>query len=175
VSENLFAVFLQGRTLSEIRALRSEFGLGQIVHTAVANNWDTKARDYIALAGERAKARALITIAQGIDLAADMMGVMRKMHGDNMAMYMMTGDVTYLEKADQTPAQAIKQLKEIVEALMKLTGQDQKRSIGGTIEVKHSGLPIVPTAHLPLPEDTEADVLSIWATKEKEKIKKSLE
>ncbi len=137
VCEGMLQLYLEGRTLAEIRKLNPQFGMGQIVHAAVTQDWHQYAIDHAELAINRARARAVLAAANGIDFAADLMAAIKKLHGDNIARYLQSGDVTLLGPALTTTT--IKQMREIVDLLMKLTGQDQKKQVSGTLEIKHTG------------------------------------
>jgi hypothetical protein len=67
---------------------------------------------------------------------------------------------------------SIRQLKELAEVLMRLTGQDQKRSVTVNGEVKHSGtVTTVPTSPpKALAPHEAASVLKGWAVSERKKI-----
>lgn len=170
VAEQLLELYLQGRTLAEIRKLNRQFSMGQIVHAAVEGCWNLQRDAYAALTVARAKARAVLAAAEGVELAADIMAALKRLHGDNIARYIQTQDPIHLGSA--TSYATIKQLKEISEVLMKLTGQEQKKTIGGTVEVKHSGsittIPISPIQVVP--QADAAKVLAEWAAVEKRKL-----
>jgi len=170
IADQMMQLYLQGRTLAEIRRLNTPFSLGQIVHAAVEGNWYLQRDAYASLTVARAKARAVIAAAEGIELAADMMAALKRLHGDNVARYLQTGDPIYLGSA--TSISTIRQLKEIGEVLMKLTGQEQKKTMGGSVELKVSGsvttVPLSPIQILPPTE--AAKILSAWADSEKKKL-----
>lgn len=174
VAEGMLQLYLQGRTLSEIRKLNKQFGLGQIVHAAIINHWREQRDAYAALAVARAKARAVLAAAEGVELAADIIAALRRQHGDNVSRYLQTGELSALGPA--TSMATIRQLKEVAEVLMRLTGQDQKRQVSGSLEVKHTGtVTTVPvTAPPPSPVETERKLLSDWAAAEKARIAEEL-
>jgi len=145
------------------------------VYAAAVNDWQSRRQEHLDLSVERAKVRALLAITEGVDIAADMMAALKKIHTDNISMYLMSGDLRHLNKGTGSPMQAIKQLRDITEVLMKLTGQDQKKNVSGSIEVKHSGLPTIPSKKLEIDSTVEGNVLADWAAAEKARLKKSME
>lgn len=168
IAEQLMQLYLQGRTLTEIRQLNKNFQLGQIVHAAVEGRWNLQREAFIALTVARAKSRAVVAAAEGIELAADMMASMKKLHGDNAAHFLQTGNPKDLGSA--TALTTIKQLREVAEVLMKLTGQEQKKQFGGVVEVKHSGsVSSIPTQPMNVEPSDAAKILAGWAATEKKR------
>lgn len=168
IAEQMMQLYLQGRTLTEIRRLNPTFQLGQIVHAAVEGRWNLQREAYIALTVARAKSRAVVAAAEGIELAADMMASMKKLHGDNAARFLQTGNPKDLGSA--TALTTIKQLREVAEVLMKLTGQEQKKQVGGVVEVKHSGsVSSIPMQPMNVEPSDAAKILAGWAAAEKKR------
>jgi hypothetical protein len=174
ISDGMFQLYLQGRTLNEIRRINPQFSLGQIVHAAVEGHWNLQRDAWVALSMARAKARAVLAAADGVEMAADMMAAFRRLHGETVSKFLQSGRVEDLGTAINI--NSIRQLKEISEILMRLTGQDQKKSLSGVVEVKHSGgiitVPVTPPKVL---DTTEASgTLAAWAAVQKKKIEDDL-
>jgi hypothetical protein len=131
--EGMFALFLNGKTLEEIRKLNFQFGFGQIVYMAVENDWYEAKRAYLDTMVKRAKVRAIQATAEGLELTADIIAALRKQHGDNIARFLQTGNIRDLGSA--TSVNLVRQLKELGELLGKLTGGDQIRNV----RVEHTG------------------------------------
>jgi hypothetical protein len=158
--EGLFALFLNGKTIAEIRKLNPQFALGQIVNAAIEDNWYQTKEVYLETMVQRAKIRAIQATAEGLEFAADLVAALRKQHGDHIARFLQTGDINDLGAATSTTV--IRQLKELTELLSKLTGADQNKrvTIQGTVE--HSGEIRTATVIQPV-----SDKLSKWAQEKK--------
>jgi septum formation topological specificity factor MinE len=154
-AEAMYPLFLQGRTFDEIRKLNPHFSLGQIVSAAVNANWFDRRQAHSHAAVSRARARAILAAADGVELASDIIAALRAQHGDAIAKYLQTGDVNVLNQA--TSIDTIRKIKEAGEVLMKLTGQDQiKRvSVSGTVDFKQQ-------------EENSSSKIRDWARSKKE-------
>ena len=160
VKEGLFALFLNGKTIAEIRKLNPQFSLGQITNAAIEDDWYEAKQIYLETMVQRAKVRAIQATAEGLEFAADLVAALRKQHGDHIARFIQTGDVNDLGGATSTTV--IRQLKELTELLSKLTGADQTKSVRIQATVEHTGdMLIRPTATPP------SDKLSKWAQEKK--------
>lgn len=162
VAEGLFALYINGRSIEEIRRLNPTYSEGQIVHAAVTYNWHARAQGQVQLMEARAKYRALVAQSQALDHVADLMAAIRQKHGDNVARYLQTGDLNALGGADSTTS--IRQLKDLVDLITKLTGQDGKRAVSGKIVHEHVGLPTIPAQQVP----TSPAQLMQWAQEARE-------
>jgi hypothetical protein len=171
-TDGMRAVFIKGgKTLEEIRRLNKPFGMGQIVHAAVEGNWYQARLDDAALTMARAEVRAKLAAAEGAEMAADVIASIRRLHGDSIARYLQTGDIS--ELSESSPITVARQLKEAADALARFTGQDQVRKVSGTLKVEHVGLTI-PTSPPTEPAAGHASVLAGWAAAEKVKLEKDL-
>jgi hypothetical protein len=133
--EGFFSLFLNGRTLAEIKKTNDQYSFGQIVYAAVEDDWFEKRKLYIETLVQRARLRTIQTTAESLDLAADLVAVLRKQHGPGISLFLQTGKVRDLGE-DFKAFTIIRELKELSELLSRLTGQDQvkKVSVQGTIE-----------------------------------------
>lgn len=171
VVEGMAAVYIKGgRTLSEIRSLYPQYSLGQIVYAAVDGNWHLRRTADIALTAQRAKIRAELAILEGMDLAADAVAVIKKMHGDSLQRYLASGNEKDLEGT--SPVVVLRQLKEAAAVIAQLTGKDQVKRIAVTGSVSHvvASLPTAPPA-APDPGE-ESGILDAWAKVERGKMEK---
>jgi hypothetical protein len=131
---NFFTLFLQGHTCEEIAKLNPAFGLGIIVRARIDNDWDA-ARD--------AHLEHLMTdirqVAQqkqlgSIRFVADALAAFEKLAGEKFQRYLQSGDVSQLgEWKDMN----FKQYKELVELILKLTGQEGSTTKKVTGDVLH--------------------------------------
>jgi hypothetical protein len=164
--EGFFSLFLNGRTLTEIKKTNDQYSFGQIVHAAITDDWFGKRNTYIETLAQRARLRAIQTTAESLDLAADLVAVLRKQHGPGISLFLQTGKVEDLGK-DFKAFSIIRELKELSELLSRLTGadQDKKVSVQGTIEhTRASDLVTQP----PSSAVSSLEKLSKWAQEKKE-------
>ena len=168
--EGCFSLFLNGRTLSEIQNANNKYSFGQIVHAAVTDNWQEKRQLYIECLTQRAKLRAIQTTAESLDLAADLVAVLRKQYGQPISLFLQTGNVADLGK-DFSSFSIIRQLKELSDLLGKLTGADQVKRVNVQGSIEHtSSVSSVPLA--PAPSPSTSNPLKSWAAVELDRLKK---
>jgi hypothetical protein len=126
-----FGLWLQGYPTWEIAKQNPAFGLGIIVKARLDFDWD-KQRDQHTLdlmtsVQETVKRASL----EGIQFAADGMAVFHKMTGARFKRYLQTGDESILGDWREM---SFKSYKDLVELMMKLTGQDSKQKVSGEIQ-----------------------------------------
>lgn len=169
MATGMFVLFLNGKSLSEIRAMNPHIGLGQIVHTAVEGHWNELRQAHLDTVVARAKSRAVQAAAESVEFTADLMAAVRALHGPNIARFLQSGRQEDLGAA--TSMSVIRQVKELAELLMKLTGQDQKKNVSGTIKHEVTGsVTTVPLQAPPqMPTGFHSGVLSSWAAAETER------
>jgi hypothetical protein len=164
VVAGLFELYLNGRSLSEIRAqFPTQYGLGQIVHAAVEGKWNEQRQTYLAGLMDRAKGRALQVAAESVNFIADSMAAAHKLHGEALRKYMVSGNPKDLGAFG---IGSLKQYRDLVDILMKVTGQDGNRRVAGTVKHEHT-VRTIPTAPPP-PQPVQAAVaaLGTWAKDE---------
>jgi hypothetical protein len=132
----LFTLFLNGRSLKEIRKLNHpRFSLGQICHAAIEGDWENQRKDYLAGLMGKARERLQQIGCEAIMFMGDSLAAAHKMHGDALAKYMQSGN-----PADQGAfgITSIRQYKEVLELLLKASGADKTSNtnlnVRGSIE-----------------------------------------
>lgn len=108
-------------------------GLGAIVKARVDLGWDEKREVYLDLLHDSTKLKAGKTQLEAIDFATNFMSVYHKMFNDKFKKYLQTGNPADLGDFEHM---SFKQYKDNVEMLLKLTGQDTKQQVSGTITHK---------------------------------------
>ena len=167
IQEKMFEVYLQGKTLGDIRKINAaKFSMGQIVAAAVEGRWDLQRKAYLEDLLTRVRTRALQAAAEGAEFVADAMAVAHKKHGDSLRRFLQSGDPKDLGDFDLG---GIGNYRTLVELMLKLTGQDQVRKVSVSGSVEHRGsLLSVPTRPLPeIPSDKAKAQLAEWAEIEK--------
>lgn len=164
-----FQLFLSGINCEEIVRLNpSGFSLGAIVRARIENNWDEKRLEHQRNLVETVRGNVQQTILETVEQLTLEMKVYNKLKRDKLLKYLQTGDEKHLEGLSIGSTKA---LKDVAEALLKLTGQDgeKKTMIGGSIEHRHvvepaaqvaaeAVIPALPVGK-PVPAETAAKAL----------------
>lgn len=170
IADGMFNLYMQGKTLGEIRALNRHFGYGQVIHAAVTGDWYVRRARVLEDQVPRARARAVQAAAEGLELTADMVAALRRLHSDNIARFLQTGNPIHLGPA--LSMTSIRQLKELADLLLKFTGQEQTKKVSGTIKHEHVGAVNLPTTPVGAPPPKEASrTLASWAEQERAKLR----
>jgi hypothetical protein len=123
-----FSLFLQGKTLKEIADINPQYSLGTITNSAVEGRWDLKYKEYLEELYTKARTRVAQTAAEGVGFIADLLAVTHIKDGTKLKRYIQTEDPDCL-KGGNFEIQSLRQYKEAVEVLMKLTGQDNIKKV----------------------------------------------
>jgi hypothetical protein len=132
-----FQLFLSGISCEEIvRINPSGFSLGAIVRARIENNWDEKRLEHQRNLVDKVRGNVQQTILETVEQLTLEMKVYNKLKRDKLLKYLQTGDEKHLEGLSIGSTKA---LKDVAEALLKLTGQDgeKKTMVGGSIEHRH--------------------------------------
>jgi hypothetical protein len=125
VAEQLFTLYLAGKSLTEIRRLNHQYYLGQIVDAAVSGNWHIQRQQYLSELSARSADRLKQTAMECVDFMADQLSVTHKMHGDALKKYLQTGNPTDLGSfGSLSPTM----YKSIFELLLKASGADRPQN-----------------------------------------------
>jgi hypothetical protein len=135
----LFVLYLNGRSLNEIRILNHpNFNLGQIVAAAVDNDWEGQKREYSSGLMQKARERFQQVGCESLAFLGDTLSAAHKMHGDAMARYLQSGNPADLGAFTITN---IRQYKEVLELLLKASGQDKTTNLNVKGVVEHISTP----------------------------------
>ncbi len=163
-----YNLFIQGNNCEEIVRLNPNgFSLGAITRARIDNDWDMKRNDYQAELMAKVRERVQQVTLETVDRIANELAASNKLTNDRVKKFLQTGDPAELQG---TSVGSLRHLKEAVELLQKLTGQDVKKQqtqVGGMVEHRHVvepagtiALPDAP-AGKPLPPQTAAQALEI--------------
>ena len=123
VQAQLFTLYLNGRSLSEIRQLNHpSFSLGQIVHAAVEGKWYEQKAEYQSGLMQAARERLQQVGCESVKFLADSISAAHKQHGEALQKYLQSGNPADLGAFG---IGSIRQYKEVLELLLKATGQDK--------------------------------------------------
>jgi hypothetical protein len=139
----LFCLYLNGKTLPEIQALNPTLSMGQIVYAAVEGNWYKHRLDYLARLPDKAKLRLQQIACEAVDFMGDQLAAAHKMHGEAIQKYLQSGNSDDLGSFG---INSIRQYREVLELLVKATGQNNTSTVNVKSEVVHS---IAPSTEAP--------------------------
>jgi hypothetical protein len=123
VQAQLFTLYLNGRSLNEIRQLNHPaFSLGQIVHAAVEGDWYNQKAEYQSGLMLAARERLQQVGCESVKFLADSISAAHKQHGEALQKYLQSGNPADLGAFG---IGSIRQYKEVLELLLKATGQDK--------------------------------------------------
>lgn len=134
LNTKLFALFLQGKSLEEIRRLNIQLTLGQIVAARIEGDWDRRRDEHLDNLLNTATQKVQQTTFETADFLCDLLTVANKEHGDKLRRYIQTGDEKELGDFRITGLQS---LKVAVETLQKVTGVDRQQKLTINGEVTH--------------------------------------
>lgn len=166
-SLQLYSLFLDGSTITEISDLNPEVGLGTIVNSALEGSWNLKRKQYLEELYSRAKDRAVQVVAEGASFVATLLSAAHKKHGQKLKRFLQTEDPKDL--TDCMTIDSLRSYREGVEVLMKLTGQDSIKRVQVTGEVTHTETPPTPKEPEPTPISLATSISQLAALKRVEK------
>lgn len=153
LSGKLLELFQQGKDCEEIRRLHPGIGLGQIVHARVRDRWDEKKdaslyrlRTEVPQSVERTQLESAAFLSKWLLVA-------HKKYGDKLDQFLATGNEALLVG---TPFESmtLRGYREVLEALAKATGQDQKKTVKVT-----GGITVTPVRPNAIPPASAAALL----------------
>jgi len=131
---NFFQLFLGGHTCEDIARLNPAFGLGIIAKARVDHDWDAQRDQHLEHLMLNIRQVAQQKQLGSIRFVSDALAAFEKLAGEKFQRYIQTGDVAQLgEWKDMN----FKQYKELVELILKLTGQEGNTTKKVTGDVLH--------------------------------------
>lgn len=132
---NLFALFLQGHSMQEIARLNPAFGLGIIVRARIDNDWDRQRQDHIQHLLDGIRQVVQTTQLSAVQFVAEGMAAYQKMAGEKFQKYLQSGKI---EDLGEFKDMSLKQYRDLLELLLKLTGQEAPKKVQGVVEHRHT-------------------------------------
>lgn len=138
VQMQLYQLYLNGKSCDEIVRLNPNFNLGMVVRARVENLWDEKREAHIAQLLEGVRERVQQAQLEAVNFACDLLSAVHKLQGDKLKKYLQTGNAEELEGLGGNLS--LKTYKDVIELLLKLTGQDKdnKKQVTGEVLHKHT-------------------------------------
>ena len=160
-SAQFFQLFLQGKSCEQIRQINPGFQLGAIVAARINGKWDEEAAVHLKDLLGKARQRIQQTTLETVDLFCDLLTAKNKLYREKVMKFIQTGNEKEIEGLD---LYGVKGYKEVIESLLKVTGQDSKKVSGNvTVTVEP------PAAAAPVTSETAAAILSALKVAKDEK------
>lgn len=141
LSAQMFQLFLEGYSCSEIAKINKGLTEGDIVYCRIKNNWDVERDRYAEDLHKQIREKLLKQKLESLEFLTNMLAVTHKEHRDQTLKYLQTGNP---DDKPQTWVNGSSSYKAVLEAIQKLTGEDkvQKQHITteSTVTVKTDGL-----------------------------------
>jgi hypothetical protein len=129
-----YGLFLSGKSCEDIAELNKGFPLGAILKARVEGEWDKRLDEYRSRLFSDVHVRLAQVETESLMFLTDMLSAAHKQQGVRIQKYLQTGDDSEL---GELKIGSIKQYKEVLELLLKASGQDRHQ----TIEHKHQVAP----------------------------------
>ena len=133
-AEELFRLYQRGSTCEEIRRLFPAFSLGQVVACRVMLGWDDRKTAEIKNLRTEVPAHVETTQLETQEFLSNLLHASHKKWNDALALYNATGDRKHLDDAGVPIPKTMKELRDLTELYMKVSGTDSKK-----VEVRHTG------------------------------------
>lgn len=137
-----FKLYLQGHTCQEIAELNPALGLGIVVRARVDHDWDKQREEHIQ--GILTNIRQVVQKTQldAIRFVSEGLAVFQKLAGDKFQKYLQSGDIKDLGDFKDM---SFKSYKELLELMLKLTGQNENKKVSGEVVHRHQVVEPTPT------------------------------
>jgi hypothetical protein len=123
IAAKFFGLFLNGSDAHEIQRLNKAFKLGQILDAQVRYKWSEQREKYSIELQSRAAGLAMKAQLETTELMSNLLAAANRQHGDKLKKFIQTGDEKDLDGA--LSVASIKTLLDVVDGLLKITGQDR--------------------------------------------------
>ena len=162
LSASFFELYLNGNDVFEIQKLNKAYDIGAIIDCKVRFSWDEKKDAYINNLHTNAMSRLMQVQMESANFLADVLSAAHKRHGIALRKYLQSGDPRDIEGFD---IGNISSYSKSIEALMKITGQDQKKKVQleGTL---NSNIAVSEAMERPMTQNQAANILEILADDE---------
>lgn len=131
-----FELFLNGTNCYDIWKINKAFPYGAIIDARVKYRWDSQKEEYAIRLQTDIKNKVAQAQLETADLMSDMLLAAKKRNSAKIKRYLQTGDEKELD--DSLKIESLKTLRDIVEGLMKITGQDRNVTVKNINESKQS-------------------------------------
>lgn len=147
LSQKFYVLFESGASCEEIRKANPGISLGAIVQTRVRDGWDVMRANHLEDLKRDIPDRVTKTQLDSADFLQKLLTATHLVHSEALDKFLATGDKAHLRG---TPFEnmKLKEYQQILELLLKVTGQDNKKvvEVKGGITVQNKGIPTIEEA-----------------------------
>lgn len=131
----MFQLYLNGSTLRQIWEVNKGLQFGQVVAAAVGGEWHRLREEHLLYLERTTDLRARQAVSEGVAFVGDLMAAANKLHGESTRRYLQSGNP---EDLGPFGVGSIRQYKELVELMLKLSGLDKANKVSGVVKHEHS-------------------------------------
>lgn len=119
IAAQMFELFVNGMTPTQISREWRGYQLGAIVRAAVENSWFDRRREYLDHLHSTTMDRAKQIAAESVEFTGALLAVAHKKWGEKLRRYLATGDASEL---DGFEIRSIDQYRKVIQTFLELTG-----------------------------------------------------
>lgn len=134
LAAQMYNLFLEGYTCSDIAKLNKGFTEGDILYCRQKYNWDQQRDEYAQQLTMQVQQKMMKQKLESVEYLTNMLSVIHKEHKEVMLKFLQTGNIDDLPKIG-----SLKTYKDILEALAKVTGEDSVKKVKFEGKVQHDG------------------------------------
>lgn len=109
--------------------------MGQIVYAATEGDWYNQRLEYLSKLPDRARVRLQQVACEAVEYMADQLAATHKLNGNAIKKFLQTGNPDDL---GGLPLGSFRQYKEVLELLIKASGQDKISTVNVKGEIVHT-------------------------------------
>ena len=136
LADQFYRLFESGRSCEEIQELNKGISLGIICRARVDFGWDDRRFSHFEALREQARTQAQNLTLESVSFLGDVLTAFHRSDREKIQKFIQTGDVEDLKNVQLFDG--FKTYQQVVELLMKLTGQDQVTTVHGVVEHHHT-------------------------------------
>jgi hypothetical protein len=128
-AEQLYQLYVNGKTTEDILRLNNGLTLAQIVHAKVRDKWDLRKQEKEENVIASAAPQIMQTQIESSLFMKDLLTAAIKLHWDSIQLFIQTGDKSHLKGTPLENGVSLKQIRDIIDTLQAATGQDKKKVV----------------------------------------------
>lgn len=167
LASQMFNLFLEGYTCADIAKLNKGFTEGDILYCRLKYGWDEQKDDYARQLTYQVQQKLMKQKLESVEFLTNMLSVIHKEHKESIMKFLQTGDTEQLPKIG-----SLKQYKDILDALAKVTGEDSVKKVKLEGKVEHEGsVKTDGPASITISPELQTKLLQALASESEKKIK----
>lgn len=125
-SNEMYELYINGKNVDEIRRLNKGFSLGQIVHAKVRDAWDARKEEHRQSLQTEVAPRVMDAQLEAADFLGDMLAASVRLYSEPIKRFLQDGNKAHLKGTPLENGLTLKQLRDTIDTLRTVTGQDKK-------------------------------------------------